>query len=43
METLRDGKPTTPFMAYGDVVRIEMLTRDGVSVFGAIEQVIQSA
>jgi fumarylacetoacetate (FAA) hydrolase len=40
VETLRDGKPSTPFMAYGDVVRIEMIGRDGASVFGAIEQVI---
>src|SRR6476659_3921283 len=38
VETLRDGKPSTPFMAYGDVVRIEMLDADGRSIFGAIEQ-----
>ena len=38
VETLRDGKPSTPFMKYGDVVRIEMLDRAGNSVFGAIEQ-----
>jgi fumarylacetoacetate (FAA) hydrolase len=38
VETLRDGKPSTPFMKYGDTVRIEMLDRSGVSVFGAIEQ-----
>jgi len=38
VETLRDGKPSTPFMAWGDTVRIEMLDRSGVSVFGAIEQ-----
>ena len=38
VETLRDGKPSTPFMKYGDTVRIEMLDRDGKSIFGAIEQ-----
>ena len=40
VETLRDGKPSTPFMAFGDVVRIEMLDKNGDSVFGAIEQKI---
>jgi fumarylacetoacetate (FAA) hydrolase len=40
VETLRDGKPSTPFMAYGDTVRIEMLDAAGQSIFGAIEQVI---
>jgi fumarylacetoacetate (FAA) hydrolase len=38
VETLRDGKPSTPFMKFGDVVRIEMFDRDGRSIFGAIEQ-----
>jgi fumarylacetoacetate (FAA) hydrolase len=38
LEIIRDGKPTTPFMKYGDVVRIEMFDRAGASVFGAIEQ-----
>ena len=40
VETLRDGKPSTPFMKYGDVVRIEMLDKSGASIFGAIEQKI---
>ena len=43
VEALRDGKPSTPFMSFGDVVRIEMLDRDGVSIFGAIEQQIEQA
>lgn len=43
VETLEQGKPITPFMSYGDTVRIEMLTRDGISVFGAIEQRIERA
>ena len=38
VETLKTGKPITPFMTYGDVVRIEMRSRDGVDIFGAIEQ-----
>ena len=41
VETLRDGKPSTPFMKFGDTVRIEMLDRDGRSLFGAIEQRIE--
>ena len=43
VETLRDGKPSTPFMSFGDTVRIEMIGRDGASVFGAIEQRIAKA
>lgn len=40
IETLRDGKPSTPFMKFGDTVRIEMLDAEGRSIFGAIEQVM---
>lgn len=43
VETLETGAPITPFMAFGDVVRIEMFGHDGHNVFGAIEQVIQHA
>ncbi|PZU29966.1 MAG: 2-keto-4-pentenoate hydratase [Stenotrophomonas sp.] len=43
VETLRDGKPSTPFMSFGDVVHIEMLDRDGASIFGAIEQRVEQA
>jgi fumarylacetoacetate (FAA) hydrolase len=42
VETLRDGKPSTPFMKFGDVVRIEVLDRAGNSIFGAIEQRIEA-
>ena len=38
VETLEHGKPSTPFMKFGDRVRIEMLDPDGKSIFGAIEQ-----
>ena len=37
LETIKDGKPRTPFMKFGDTVRIEALD-DGRSVFGAIDQ-----
>ena len=38
IETIADGKPKTPFMAFGDRVRIEMLDGNGNSIFGAIDQ-----
>ena len=38
LEIIANGKPETPFMQFGDKVRIEMKTRDGESIFGAIEQ-----
>jgi len=38
IETIRDGKPTTAFMRWGDTVGIEMLDADGGSIFGRIEQ-----
>ncbi|HEU0151706.1 MAG TPA: fumarylacetoacetate hydrolase family protein [Arenimonas sp.] len=43
VEALRDGKPSTPFMSFGDTVRIEMLDAAGASIFGAIEQRIAKA
>ncbi len=43
LETLELGEPKTPFLAVGDVVRIEMLGRDGASIFGAIEQRVVAA
>ncbi len=43
VETLRDGKPLTPFMKFGDTVRIEMLDAEGKTIFGAIEQKIERA
>lgn len=38
IETINDGQPTTPFMRFGDTVRIEMNSAEGESIFGAIEQ-----
>jgi fumarylacetoacetate (FAA) hydrolase len=41
VEALEHGAPRTPFMKFGDRVRIEMLDREGRSIFGAIEQTIE--
>jgi fumarylacetoacetate (FAA) hydrolase len=38
IETIEGGTPKTAFMQFGDTIRIEVLGRDGGSVFGAIEQ-----
>ena len=38
IETILQGKPVTPFMRFGDRVRIEMLDARGQSIFGAIDQ-----
>ncbi len=43
LETVADGKPATPFMSFGDTVRIEMLDSDGHSIFGSIDQTVVSA
>lgn len=37
LETLQHGEPRTPFLRFGDTVRIEMLDAEGRSIFGAIE------
>jgi fumarylacetoacetate (FAA) hydrolase len=41
VETLLEGRPRTPFLRFGDRVRIEMLDAAGHSIFGAIEQEIR--
>ncbi|EQD81095.1 fumarylacetoacetate hydrolase family protein [mine drainage metagenome] len=43
VETLRDGKASTPFLKFGDVLRIEITDAHGHSIFGAIEQRIARA
>jgi fumarylacetoacetate (FAA) hydrolase len=40
VETIRSGKPLTPFLKFGDRVRIEMLDPEGRSIFGAIDQTV---
>ena len=43
LETGANGAPLTPFMQFGDTIRIDMAGADGKSIFGAIEQsVLQS-
>ena len=41
LETLERGKASTPFLRFGDRVRIEMLDAEGKSIFGAIDQEVQ--
>lgn len=41
IETIETGKAVTPFMRFGDTVRIEMKDKAGHSIFGAIEQVVE--
>lgn len=41
LEIIDNGKATTPFMKFGDRIRIEMNDRDGNSVFGVIEQTVE--
>ncbi len=38
VETILEGKPRTPFLKFGDRVKLEMLGEDGRSIFGAIDQ-----
>jgi fumarylacetoacetate (FAA) hydrolase len=42
VETLLAGKPSTPFLRFGDRVRIEMHDAAGRSIFGAIDQTVRS-
>jgi fumarylacetoacetate (FAA) hydrolase len=37
-ETIEQGAPATPYLRFGDTVRIEMQGADGASIFGAIDQ-----
>jgi fumarylacetoacetate (FAA) hydrolase len=40
VETLRDGKPSTPFLKFGDTLRIDVTDQNGASIFGSIEQAV---
>lgn len=40
LEILEAGEAKTPYMHFGDTIRIEMLDDDGESLFGAIDQSI---
>lgn len=41
IETIDQGSPRTPFLRFGDIVRIEMKDSEGRSIFGAIEQEVR--
>jgi len=43
LELGADGVAGTPFMLFGDTIKIDMLGEDGKSLFGAIEQVVKQA
>jgi fumarylacetoacetate (FAA) hydrolase len=43
IETIEDGEAKTPFLKFGDSIRIEMLGGDGHTIFGAIEQTVEQA
>ncbi|WP_296596060.1 fumarylacetoacetate hydrolase family protein [Phenylobacterium sp.] len=43
VETILNGKPSTPFLKTGDVVRIQMTDEKRHSIFGAIEQEVAGA
>ena len=43
VETILRGKAETPFLKHGDTVRIEMLDEKHHSIFGTIEQVVETA
>jgi len=41
LEQIEGGAPKTPFLKFGDRVRIEMFDSRGLSIFGAIDQRVQ--
>lgn len=38
LEMIALGEPVTPYMKFGDSIKIEMLDKNGKSIFGAIDQ-----
>jgi fumarylacetoacetate (FAA) hydrolase len=43
LEVLETGQARTPFLKFGDRVRIEMLDASGRTIFGAIDQRVVAA
>ena len=41
LEIVEQGEAKTPFLKFGDRVRIEMFDAAGQSIFGAIDQVVE--
>jgi fumarylacetoacetate (FAA) hydrolase len=42
IEMIEHGEVVTPFMRFGDTIRIEMLDEKGKSIFGAIDQSVKA-
>ncbi len=40
LEIIANGKPSTPFMTYGDQIEIEMFDQNNASIFGKINQTV---
>jgi len=40
VETLLSGAPKTPFLRFGDRMKLEVRDAEGASIFGAIDQTI---
>lgn len=43
VETIRTGKPSTPFLSFGDSIKVEMFDAAGKSIFGAIDHRVEKA
>lgn len=43
LEIIASGKPTTPFMQFGDEIKIEMLDAEQKTIFGFIKQKVAAA
>jgi len=43
IETINNGSPTTPFMDFGDSIKIEMFDDNNQSIFGSIQQIVAKA
>ena len=41
LEIIKDGKPSTPFMSFGDRIEVEMKDKEGKTIFGKINQVVK--
>lgn len=41
LEIIQQGEAKTPFLNFGDQVTIEMLDKDGLNIFGTIDQVVE--
>jgi fumarylacetoacetate (FAA) hydrolase len=42
LEMIENGNAITPFLQFGNVVRIEMFNQNNESIFGAIEQIVKA-